>query len=57
LIDSPESLKNTEYEDRNGKMLEPNEGKNYEFGLKGELFDGRLNTSLAYFEVHEKIDR
>lgn len=38
-------------------MLEPNEGKNDEFGLKGEFFDGRLNTSLAYFEVHKKIDR
>lgn len=35
-------------------MLEPNEGKNYEFGLKSEFFDGRLNTSLGYFEVHEK---
>jgi outer membrane receptor for ferric coprogen and ferric-rhodotorulic acid len=34
-------------------MLEPNEGKNYELGLKGEFFDGRLNSSLAYFEVHE----
>lgn len=44
----------TEYTDRNDKMLEPNEGKNYELGLKGEFFDGRLNTSLAYFEVHEK---
>ncbi|WP_430445029.1 MAG: TonB-dependent siderophore receptor [Pseudomonas piscis] len=39
--------------DRNNKLLEPNEGKNYELGLKGEFFDGRLNTSLAYFEVHE----
>lgn len=39
--------------DRNNKLLEPDEGKNYEVGLKGEFFDGRLNTSLAYFEVHE----
>jgi len=44
----------TEYTDRNDKMLDPNEGKNYELGIKGEFFDGRLNTSLAYFEVHEK---
>ncbi|WP_330212620.1 TonB-dependent siderophore receptor [Pseudomonas sp. Z18(2022)] len=44
----------TEYTDRTGKMLDPNEGKNYELGIKGEFFGGRLNTSLAYFEVHEK---
>ena len=40
--------------DRNNKMVEPDEGKNYEVGLKGEFFGGRLNTSLAYFEVHEE---
>lgn len=39
--------------DRNNKLLEPNEGENYEVGLKGEFFGGRLNTSLAYFEVRE----
>ncbi|ETK17986.1 ferripyoverdine receptor [Pseudomonas sp. FH4] len=39
--------------DRNNKLLEPSEGKNYEGGLKGEFFGGRLNTSLAYFEVHQ----
>ncbi|WP_175652894.1 TonB-dependent siderophore receptor [Pseudomonas sp. Marseille-P9899] len=44
----------TQYRDRTRKMLDPNEGKNYEFGLKGEFFDGRLNSSLAYFEVHEE---
>ena len=43
----------TEYLDRTRKMLEPNEGKNYELGIKGEFYGGRLNTSLAYFEVHE----
>lgn len=43
----------TDYRDRNDVMLEPNEGKNYEIGLKGEFFNGALNTSLAYFEVHE----
>ena len=41
------------YRDRNNKMLEPDEGTNYELGLKGEFFDGRLNSSLAYFEVHQ----
>ncbi|WP_309475118.1 TonB-dependent siderophore receptor [Pseudomonas donghuensis] len=40
-------------QDRFGKTLEPNEGDNYEVGLKGEWFDGRLNASLAYFEIHE----
>ena len=39
--------------DRNNKVLEPDEGKNYEVGLKGEFYGGKLNTSLAYFEVHE----
>lgn len=39
--------------DRENKVLEPDEGKNYEVGIKGEFYDGRLNTSLAYFEVHE----
>ena len=44
----------TQYRDRTRTMLDPNEGKNYELGLKGEFFGGRLNTSLAYFEVHEE---
>ena len=44
----------TQYRDRTRTMLDPNEGKNYELGLKGEFFDGRLNASLAYFEVHEE---
>jgi len=43
----------TQYRDRTRTMLEPDEGKNYEFGIKGEFFGGRLNSSLAYFEVHE----
>ncbi|WP_186617731.1 TonB-dependent siderophore receptor [Pseudomonas sp. OE 28.3] len=47
-------LPQDDYRDRNDKPLEPDEGKNYEIGLKGEFFDGRLNSSLAYFEVHEK---
>ncbi|UXZ20310.1 TonB-dependent siderophore receptor [Pseudomonas sp. YeP6b] len=47
-------LPQDDYRDRNDKPLEPDEGKNYEIGIKGEFFDGRLNSSLAYFEVHEK---
>ncbi|WP_319006055.1 TonB-dependent siderophore receptor [Methylobacillus gramineus] len=43
----------TYYRSRDNKLLEPNEGQNYEAGLKGEFFNGALNTSLAYFEVHQ----
>ncbi|WP_319004569.1 TonB-dependent siderophore receptor [Methylobacillus caricis] len=43
----------TYYRSSNNKLLEPNEGQNYEAGLKGEFFDGALNASLAYFEVHQ----
>jgi len=47
-------LPQTAYRDTSNKMLEPDEGTNYEFGLKGEFYDGRLNTSLAYFEIKEE---
>lgn len=37
-----------------GSVLEPIVGSNYEVGLKGELMDGRVNTSLAFFRYdHE----
>lgn len=39
--------------DRDNKILDPDEGQNYEVGLKGEYFGGRLNASAAYFEIHE----
>ncbi|MBM7062646.1 TonB-dependent siderophore receptor [Pseudomonas sp. UL073] len=35
-------------------MLEPVIGSNYEVGLKGELLDGRVNTSLALFRYDQK---
>lgn len=47
-------LPQTAFRDVGNKMLEPDEGTNYELGLKGEFYDGRLNASLAYFEVHEE---
>lgn len=47
-------LPQTAYRDASNKILVPDEGKNYELGLKGEFFGGRLNSSLAYFEVHEE---
>jgi outer-membrane receptor for ferric coprogen and ferric-rhodotorulic acid len=39
---------------RDDSVLEPIIGTNYEVGLKGELMDGRVNTSLAIFRYdHE----
>jgi len=40
--------------DASGKMLDPIVGSNYEIGLKGELMDGRVNTSVALFRVDQK---
>ncbi|MFJ4375215.1 TonB-dependent siderophore receptor [Pseudomonas japonica] len=38
----------------NQAPLKPITGSNYELGIKGELLDGRLNTSLAVFRyLHE----
>ncbi|MDG9883788.1 TonB-dependent receptor [Pseudomonas sp. GD04058] len=34
--------------------LKPITGSNYELGLKGELFDGRVNTSFALFRVEQE---
>lgn len=39
---------------RDGKMLDPITGSNYEAGIKGELADGALNVSLAMFQIEEK---
>lgn len=44
-IFQPQSARNI-----NGSLLDPEEGKNYEIGLKGEWFDGRLNASITAFE-------
>ncbi|MGE4306589.1 MAG: TonB-dependent siderophore receptor [Novosphingobium sp.] len=35
--------------DVNGRPIDPEEGQTYEAGIKGELFDGRLNASANYF--------
>lgn len=37
-----------------GSALKPKMGENYELGIKGEWFDGRLNSSLAVFRAIEK---
>lgn len=45
----------------NGDYLDPVEGQSQEVGLKGEYFDGKLNTSISLFKIEqdgvgEKID-
>lgn len=42
-----------ESRDKTGAYLEPLEGKNFEVGVKGELLDGKLNTSFALFQVKQ----
>jgi iron complex outermembrane receptor protein/outer membrane receptor for ferric coprogen and ferric-rhodotorulic acid len=37
-----------------GQVLKPITGSNYEAGLKGELLDGQVNTSLAVFRYENK---
>lgn len=37
-----------------GDVLKPIIGTNYEVGIKGELMDGRVNTSLAIFRYDHK---
>lgn len=37
--------------DASGGVIEPMTGTNYEIGLKGEYFDGRLNASVAVFRM------
>ncbi|MEX3774715.1 TonB-dependent siderophore receptor [Pseudomonas sp. MYb118] len=36
-----------------GAILEPRTGTSYEIGLKGELADGRLNTSFALYQMEQ----
>ena len=40
--------------DRSGRLLDPITGTNYEAGIKGEYFEGRLNASLAVFLVRQQ---
>lgn len=49
------------FKDTSGNYLDPIEGKSYEAGIKGEYFDGRLNTAISIFRIEqdgvgEKID-
>ena len=36
-------------QDEKGRVLDPEQGKTYELGAKGEFFDKRLNASIAHF--------
>ena len=48
-IFTPQSIR-----DAQDKVLKPITGSNYEAGIKGELMDGKLNTSLAVFRYDHK---
>jgi outer membrane receptor for ferric coprogen and ferric-rhodotorulic acid len=39
--------------DENAQYLDPVDGNSVEFGIKGEHFDARLNTSLTLFETKQ----
>ncbi|GJJ03583.1 ferric-rhodotorulic acid/ferric-coprogen receptor FhuE [Duganella rhizosphaerae] len=47
-IFQPQNLK-----DYGGKNLDPIEGRSAEAGIKGEFFDGRLNASVALFQIKQ----
>ncbi|QVM93734.1 TonB-dependent siderophore receptor [Pseudomonas entomophila] len=40
-------------QDVSGGYIEPEEGVNYELGLKSEFWDKRLTTAFSVFEVHQ----
>jgi len=42
------------YRDVSGSPLDPAIGTNYETGIKGELFDKRLNLSMALFYIKQE---
>ncbi|PHV30051.1 TonB-dependent siderophore receptor [Janthinobacterium sp. BJB426] len=48
-IFTPQSIRDVQ-----GKVLKPITGSNYEAGIKGELMDGKVNTSLAVFRYDHK---
>jgi outer membrane receptor for ferric coprogen and ferric-rhodotorulic acid len=39
--------------DASGSLLDPVTGEAYEIGLKGEFYDGRLNSSFALFRINQ----
>jgi len=47
-IFSPQS-----YRDRNNRVIDPVEGNNAELGIKGEVLDGLLSTSVSVFRMQQ----
>ncbi|MBB5609839.1 MULTISPECIES: TonB-dependent receptor [unclassified Janthinobacterium] len=47
-IFQPQSLR-----DAAGALIDPLKGRNLETGIKGELFDGKVNASLALFRIEQ----
>ncbi|WP_408597876.1 TonB-dependent siderophore receptor [Pseudomonas sp. PLMAX] len=41
------------YKDASGKTLDPVEGDSYETGIKAAYFEGKLNASLALFQIEQ----
>lgn len=39
--------------DRNGNVLDPRTGDNYEIGVKSEFFGGRLNSAIALYQIRQ----
>lgn len=40
-------------QDAQGKVLDPQQGRSYEAGVKGEFYGGRLNASAAVFHLQQ----
>jgi len=47
-------LPQTFYKTSSKGSLAPQQGDNYEIGLKGEFFNGALNASIALFDIEQK---
>ncbi|AXO88718.1 TonB-dependent siderophore receptor [Pseudomonas parafulva] len=47
-------LPQSQYRTVSGSVLDPSIGSNYETGIKGELFDKRLNVSFAVFYIEQE---
>lgn len=41
------------YRDRNNRVIDPMEGRNAEVGIKGDLLEGLLSTSLSVFRMRQ----
>lgn len=40
--------------DKNGKILDPETGKGYEFGFKQKLFDDKFDLTTAFFKIEKE---